>query len=361
MSGETWDYEALRSHIQVQLARIEALNEQRAKQFQRELDQRLKGIYTKVSDQRDFFSQRMADADKAIQAALISAEKAVTKAEEAAEKRFECVASDVLILCADRTWRPAGDLRPGDELIACDETATARRARRFRRSVVTANEEKRDVLLRVTTSAGAVRCNSQHPWLARRDSTGQPGRPNWRWVTTADLRPGDSVLHAVGTWDADRSWEGQAIASHGRAAAVTSVEGDGTGMIAALSTSTHTYIAGGFIMHNSVNEFRQSLSDQTATFIPRVEYDGAHNALIERISGMAERMSALELRLTSRLDLGQGSSAGAGAERAENRQVRDEHRQDHAQGISQAVVTFMGVSILVSVVAIILSIALHKP
>ena len=90
VAGESapWDLEALRAHIQVQLERIEALNVQRGAEFQAQIDHRLGAAYDKLADQRDLFAQRMGDADRAIPAALISAEKAVTKAEVAAEARF---------------------------------------------------------------------------------------------------------------------------------------------------------------------------------------------------------------------------------------------------------------------------------
>lgn len=68
-----------------------------------------------------------------------------------------------------------------------------------------------------------------------------------------------------------------------------------------------------------VNEFRKALADQTATFIPRPEYDTAHDALVARVTANVERMTALELRLTSRMDLGQGSDAGAAVQRTDQR------------------------------------------
>ena len=68
-----------------------------------------------------------------------------------------------------------------------------------------------------------------------------------------------------------------------------------------------------------VNEFRKALSDQTATFIPRAEYDAALAALIERVTANAARVDALELRLTSRLDLGEGSDRGQSTARGEQR------------------------------------------
>jgi hypothetical protein len=68
-----------------------------------------------------------------------------------------------------------------------------------------------------------------------------------------------------------------------------------------------------------VNEFRKALTDQTATFLPRAEYDAAHVALADRITANAERVAALELRLTSRLDRGEGADAGAAGHRTEQR------------------------------------------
>jgi hypothetical protein len=68
-----------------------------------------------------------------------------------------------------------------------------------------------------------------------------------------------------------------------------------------------------------VNEFRKALSDQTATFIPRSEYDAAHAALSDRVSANADRVAALELRLTSRLDRGEGADVGAAGQRTDQR------------------------------------------
>ncbi len=69
----------------------------------------------------------------------------------------------------------------------------------------------------------------------------------------------------------------------------------------------------------SVNEFRKSLADQTATFIPRAEYDTAHAALVDRVTATSDRVAALELRLTSRLDRGEGTDVGAAGQRADQR------------------------------------------
>lgn len=346
-----------------------------------------------IRDQQRFDAQGQAltaallAQQTAVTAAMAAAEKAVTKAEVATERRFECVASDVLILCADLVWRPAGDLLPGDELLAFDEESSDRVGRRFRKAVVTANSLARDALLLVTTPLGSVRCNYEHPWLVRRGKSA-----NWQWVKTEELRPGDTVMHAVDTWEVDRSWEsgwlagmydgegclclnknggvqlsltqrdsetseraaralkervssmgayrveagklrhtqpfwhfivstradvlkllgsvrpprllvnadgvweGKPLGGRHRTTVITSIEGAGSGMIARLSTSTRTYIGAGFAMHNSVNEFRQTLSDQTANFLPRTEYGSAHQALVDKINDLATRMDKTEGR-----------------------------------------------------------------
>jgi hypothetical protein len=64
---------------------------------------------------------------------------------------------------------------------------------------------------------------------------------------------------------------------------------------------------------DAVNEFRQVLTDQTATFLPRTEYEASHSALSERVTASVERMGNLELRLTGRLDRGDGITAGTTA------------------------------------------------
>lgn len=60
----------------------------------------------------------------------------------------------------------------------------------------------------------------------------------------------------------------------------------------------------------AVNEFRGQLSDVIATFLPRTEYYASHKSLEDQVDSLSDRMAALELRLTSRLDIGQGNAEG---------------------------------------------------
>jgi hypothetical protein len=65
----------------------------------------------------------------------------------------------------------------------------------------------------------------------------------------------------------------------------------------------------------AVNEFRGQLADQTGTFLPRTEYGAAHAGLVDRINVITERIAAIELRITSRLDSDAGAETGAEAAR----------------------------------------------
>ena len=46
----------------------------------------------------------------------------------------------------------------------------------------------------------------------------------------------------------------------------------------------------------SVNEFRQTLSDQTNTFVPRPEYTAQHKALEDKVDAVTDRMNLLHGR-----------------------------------------------------------------
>lgn len=95
-----------------------------------------------------------------------------------------------------------------------------------------------------------------------------------------------------------------------------------------------------------VNEFRQALTDQTRTFVPQAEYSTAHKAVEDKITANADRLTALELRLTSRLDLDQGSTAGASGQRTESLAARGQ--------LSQTVIMIvMALSALIAIVSVI--------
>jgi hypothetical protein len=45
---------------------------------------------------------------------------------------------------------------------------------------------------------------------------------------------------------------------------------------------------------DSVNEFRQTLSDQATQFMPRTEYRISHEAIAEKVEGLNGRLTAIE-------------------------------------------------------------------
>jgi hypothetical protein len=210
--------------------------------------------------------------------------------------------------------------------------------------------------------AAALKERIGHEPLTYRLEPGSPSTPNntqpfFHFMVShrpdvmkilGSVRPSRLLERADGTWD------GQVVASHGRAAVVTSVEGDGTGMIAALSTSTHTYIADGFIMHNSVNEFRQQLSDQTATFSSRNEVDTKIDALRTQTAANEKRIAELELRLTSRLDTEQGSRVGGRESRVDYRAEAASQRASNGQIMQFAGLVLLGLAIVASVLVAVL-------
>jgi len=93
----------------------------------------------------------------------------------------------------------------------------------------------------------------------------------------------------------------------------------------------------------SVNEFRKTLSDQAGSFLPRQEYTSAHKALEDKLTLVNELVSKLELRLSSRLDRGEGTVAGEAVQRGEQRAGR----ADLGQVIAPVI---MMVSVLASVI-----------
>jgi len=102
---------------------------------------------------------------------------------------------------------------------------------------------------------------------------------------------------------------------------------------------------------DSVNEFRGQLSDQAQTFMPRKESEVKMDALTEKIDVAADRLNALQLLLTSRLDVSQGQAVGG-------REAIQEKRSSN--GALYAAVGF-GVSLLMALVTITTIIIASNP
>lgn len=120
-----------------------------------------------------------------------------------------CVAPETKILMADLTWRTAGEVVDGDELVGIDEQLPSFRGRRkLRVATVLGAERKTLPCYRITLADGrTVVCTDEHPWLI----TSEGKSKNTRWVQTQKLRPGQQIRAITdGTWesatDFDSGW-----------------------------------------------------------------------------------------------------------------------------------------------------------
>lgn len=110
--------------------------------------------------------------------------------------RMVCVAPETRVLMGDLSWRAAGELQAGDDILAFDEEnpGAARdglraptRYRRWRHSKVVAAPRVKLPCYRLTFDDGTtVIASEDHCWLAGSHKTGAGGR-GWRWVKTKSL------------------------------------------------------------------------------------------------------------------------------------------------------------------------------
>lgn len=119
-----------------------------------------------------------------------------------------CVHPDTPILCADLTWRRAGDLKVGDELVSFDEETVrignANGGRRYRRGVVTRNEPALKDSYRITTTEGSVTASADHPWLVRLPYVNRGSRI--AWVPSKGLDPAKHRIISLGpSWKPEDS------------------------------------------------------------------------------------------------------------------------------------------------------------
>lgn len=118
-----------------------------------------------------------------------------------------CVEQSTPVLCADLTWRAAGTIQPGTEIIAFDEEVQpGSRRRRFRTAVVTANGLRPEPLWRVITAKGELLCTGDHPWLAQ-PQYGSASKRTIRWVTASEMKPGTLVSRPFEPWEREESYE----------------------------------------------------------------------------------------------------------------------------------------------------------
>jgi DNA repair photolyase len=98
-----------------------------------------------------------------------------------------CTSPDTPVLGADLVWRPIGELRVGDELVAFDEFPPAAGSpRRLRRARVEEVRWSWKATTRLITRSAEVVTTAEHLWLQDR---------NPRWSRTDQLAPGRRLRH----------------------------------------------------------------------------------------------------------------------------------------------------------------------
>jgi hypothetical protein len=122
-----------------------------------------------------------------------------------------CVEHTTPILCADLIWRPAGELKLGQEIIAFDEhplniEGDRKGRRNYRTAQVTGNFLKKKQLVKVITERGDVLCTPDHPFLVKVNH-GDPLNKVIKWVKAEDILPNDIVYKLFEPWEIDQSYE----------------------------------------------------------------------------------------------------------------------------------------------------------
>lgn len=130
-----------------------------------------------------------------------------------------CVEKDTPILMKDFTWRKAGELKEGDEIIAFEEGLSPNmplrdsngkwnnplgRPRKLKLAKVTYNNISIEECVKVKFTNGYELITTyNHPWLMKTASD------NFlKWRDSIDLKPGDRVIRICKPWEINNSYEG---------------------------------------------------------------------------------------------------------------------------------------------------------
>ena len=76
-----------------------------------------------------------------------------------------CVTPDTPVLMADLTWKPAGEVRPGEFVLGFDEKSVQGGYRRYRVATVEAVATRLAPTITIKTALGEVTCTPDHLWL----------------------------------------------------------------------------------------------------------------------------------------------------------------------------------------------------
>ena len=166
-----------------------------------------------------------------------------------AECRY-CLTPDALILMADLCWKPLGSVMVGDLLFGFNEDLKKTTSKLLKVSTVTSIEYDNQPVYDVELENGEhVKTTAEHKWVGRH---GESSR--LEWIATKDLlvngltmsgeRRADSVTTEVSKIILGKLWK------LNRCVKVKSVKPLGTQQIVVMGTSSHTFIANGYAMHN---------------------------------------------------------------------------------------------------------------
>lgn len=174
-----------------------------------------------------------------------------------------CLDPNTRVLTADREWVPIAELEPGQRIVSVDEyIQPGYSSRAIREGVVEGVVEVYREAYRITFDDGrTLVCTDQHPWLSRR-TKGVPMATKWRYL--GGFR--DQYLgpeHEV-RWVADanlelcpalkrKNWYEQYFRgkASGDWSEIVDVEYLGEQTLIDLQTDRGTYIAEGFVSHNT--------------------------------------------------------------------------------------------------------------
>lgn len=193
-----------------------------------------------------------------------------------ARQRGFCLDPETLVLTADLRWVRIAEVRQGDELVGVDEFSPGGRgpSRKMRSAVVVASAVSRGMAYRVTFDCGrAVICTGNHRWLSRPSES--VACTSWRSIehhNKKKLRVGSLVRWVTSsTWEGGslEFWEGRCLPGKRVGAGwsrIVSIEPLGERDMIDLQTTTGTFIAEGFVSHNST--LIQLMALDTALFVP---------------------------------------------------------------------------------------------
>ena len=118
-----------------------------------------------------------------------------------------CLVPSTRVLTADLRWRPIGEMRVGDQLVAFEEERTNTHSRQWQQATVESVDTIIQPCYLLKFSDGTeITASADHRWLTR-------DRQMFGWSRTADLQGADrypkrssKMVKLMETWDEDVSW-----------------------------------------------------------------------------------------------------------------------------------------------------------